>query len=69
MKFVFAGFVIYITERLEASHLQLWKLDKYTPVMGKTFEVKMALTIQVGAHLLDLKVGHIADIGTQGAIV
>jgi hypothetical protein len=27
----------------------------------------MALAIQVGAHLLDLKIGHVADTFAQGA--
>jgi len=69
VQFVSSGFEVYITERLKAAYLQLWKLDKYAAVACEAFEIKMALTVQVRAHLFDLKIRHVTYGPAQCAFV
>lgn len=60
---------IYIAERLEAIDLKIGVLDKYAAIEGEAFKVKMTLAIQIRAHLLDLKISHIAYTPAEGAFV
>ncbi len=60
---------VNIAERLEAPDLQAGEFDKDAPISSKPFKVKMALTIQIRAHLLYLKIGHIADAPAQSTFM
>ena len=60
-----------IAERLQTVGFLLRELDKNAPALGKPSKVNIALAVKVGAHPLNLKIGHIiwaavdraADIG------
>jgi len=48
-----------IAERLQTVGFLLRELDKHAPASCKPLKVNIALLVQVGAHPLDLKIGHI----------
>lgn len=60
---------VNIAERLQSAGLQGGEFDKYTAISGETLKVDVALPIQAGAHLLDLKISHITYTPAQSAFV
>ena len=58
-----------IAERLKSAHFQLRKFDEQATISGEAFKVCMALPIQIRAHLLDLKIGHIAYAPAKSAFM
>ncbi len=60
---------VNIAKRLQTTDFQLRKLDKNAPVPGETVEVDIALPIQIRTHLLDLKIGHIAESFAQRTLM
>jgi len=69
MQFTSPCLEVNITKWLQSAYFQLGEFDKYAPISGKVFKVEMALTIQIGAHLLDLKISHIAYPTAQCALM
>ncbi len=69
VKFGPPGLEVNIAERLKPADFKLRKLNKNAPIPREPLKVDMALPIQIGAHLLDLKVGHIADAPAQRALM
>ncbi len=47
---------VNIAERLEPVDFQFRELDKDAPVPCEALEVRMTLTIEIGAHSLNLKI-------------
>ena len=60
MQFTSSCLEVNIAERLQPADFKLWEFDEDAAISGKAFKVDMTLTVQIGTHLLDLKVGHIA---------
>lgn len=67
--FVTAGLKINVTKRLQASCRVFREGDKHSPISRKSLQVQMTLTIEIGAHFLDLEIGHIAQSPAQGAFM
>lgn len=59
MQFCFSGLEVNITKRLELTDFKIREVYEHTSVPGETLEVSVALPVQIRAHLLDLKIGHI----------
>ena len=59
MKLAASGLEVNITERLKSSDFQLRILHKHTSILRKSFEVFVALLVQIRTHLLDLKIRHV----------
>ncbi len=64
-----SGLEVNVAEWLKLVDLQFRDLHKHAPVAGETFEIGIALSIQIGTHLLDLEVGHVAYSTAQSALV
>ena len=62
-------FEVDVAEWLEVADLDVGEGDEDSAVAGETFEVLVALLIEVGAHLFDLEVGHIADAPAERTLV
>ena len=60
---------VNIAERLQSSTFQTGKFNKHTSVSCKALQIGMALTIQICAHFLYLKIGHIAYLSAHGAFM
>jgi hypothetical protein len=69
VQFGLSGLKVDVAEWLKTSDLQSRKFNEHTTVMGESFKVDMTLTIQVGAHLLNLKIGHIVYASAQRAFM
>jgi hypothetical protein len=63
------GLEVNVAERLELADFQFREFDKHAAVAGETFEVGVALAVEVGTHFLDLKIGHVTNSPAQGAFV
>jgi len=63
------GLEIDIAERLKSAGLLLGELNEHAAISRETLEVGMALSIEIGTHLLDLEIGHVADALAQGALM
>ena len=63
------GLEVNVAERLELADFQLREFDKDAAIAGETFEVGVALLVEIGTHLLDLKIGHVTNSPAQGAFV
>ena len=59
VQFIFSGFEIDISERLQPGNRQLREAHEHTPVARKAFEVRVAPVIEIRAHFLDLEIGHV----------
>ena len=64
-----SGLEIHVAERRKVVDFQFRELNKHATVAGETFEIGIALPIQIGTHLLDLEVGHVAHSTAQSALV
>ncbi len=62
-------FEIHIAEWLKPSDLEVGEVNEDAPISGEVLEVHVALLIEVGAHLFDLEVGHVADTPAECALV
>jgi hypothetical protein len=60
---------INITERLKAANGELGEFYEYAAVASEPFKVNVALTIEIGTHLLDLKISHITEAAGKSALV
>ena len=60
---------VNVAERLQPTDFQLWVFDKHTAISRKALKVDMTLPIQIGTHLLDLKIRHIAYPPAQSALM
>ena len=60
---------VNIAERRQTPNFQRREFDEEPPISCKAFEVNVTLTIYILAHLLDLKVRHIAHTASQSAFV
>jgi hypothetical protein len=69
VEFGLSGLEIEVAEGLEAADLEFREFHEDAAITREAFEVEMALLIEVGTHLLDLEIGHIADTLAQGAFV
>ena len=69
MQFIPTCFKIDVAKRLEPADRQIRERDKEAAVFCESFEVVMTLPVQIGAHLLDLKIGHITEAATERALV
>lgn len=69
VQLTFSCLEVDIAERLQSTHFQLREFGKYTAIACETFEVCMALPIQIRAHLFDLKICHIAYASAQCAFM
>lgn len=69
VQFCSSGLEIYIAERLELADFLLGELNKDASVSCEPFEVGMALAIEIGTHLLDLEIGHIANALAQRTLM
>ena len=63
------GLEVDVAERLELADFQFRELYEHAPVSGEALQVGMALLVQIGTHLLDLEIGHIAYSPAQCAFV
>ncbi len=69
VQFGSSGLEVDVAERLKLVDFQFRELHKHAPIAGETFEIRVALSIQTGTHLLDLEVGHVTYSPVQGAFV
>ena len=69
MQFVFSCLKINIAERFKTADGELGEFHEYAVVAGESLKVGMTLTIKIGTHLFDLKIGHIAKALGKGAFV
>jgi len=60
---------IDIAERLKPAYFLLREFNEDAAVSCEALQIGMALPIQIGTHLLDLEIGHIADTLAQGALM
>ena len=60
VQFAASSLEVNIAERLKPADFQFREFYKDTPIPREALKVGMALPIQIGAHLLDLKIGHVA---------
>ena len=59
VQFAATSLEVNITERLESADFQFREFYKDAPILREALKVSMALPIQIGTHLLDLKIGHV----------
>ena len=69
MQFIPACFKIDVAKRFQPTNGQIRKRDKEAAIFCKSFQVVMTLPVQIGAHLLDLKIGHITEAATERTLV
>jgi len=69
MQFVAPCLEIDIAERLKLAYFLLRELNEDAAVSCETLEIGMALTIQIGTHLLDLEIRHVAHTLAQSALM
>ena len=69
VEFAASGLEINVAERLQIIDFQIREFNKHAAISSEPLKVDMALAIQIGTHLLDLKIGHIAYPPAQGAFV
>jgi hypothetical protein len=60
---------VNIAERLQPADFQFGEFYKQAAISRESLEVIVALQIQIGTHLLDLKIGHITYPAAQGAFM
>lgn len=63
------GLKIKVAEWSEPFRAFVVELSENAAVPCKSFKVAMALTVKVGTHLFDLKIGHITKAPCEGALV
>jgi len=69
MQFIPTCFKIDVAERLQPADGQVRKRDKEAAIFRESFQIIMALTVQIGAHLFDLKISHITQAATERTFV
>ena len=69
VQLVAPGLEIHIAERLKLADFQLGELNEHPAVLCESLEVRMALTIQIRTHLLNLEIRHVADALAQRALM
>ena len=69
VQFTFSSFKIDIGERLQPADGLIREFHEYAAIAGEPLKVGMALAVQIRAHLLDLKIGHIAHAPAERAFV
>ena len=69
VQLVSSGLEIDVAERPELADLHLGEVDENATIACEAFEVGMALLVQIRAHLLYLKVGHVTYSPAQGAFM
>lgn len=69
VQFVTTCFKVNIAKRLQPASCVLRKCDKHPPIPREPLQIRMALAVQVGAHLFNLKIGHVVQTPAQGAFV
>ncbi len=69
VQFSLSGLEINIAEGLELTDFQLREFYKHASISRETLKVGMALTIQTGTHLLNLKIRHITYTSAQSAFM
>jgi len=60
---------VNIAKRLQSIDFQPGEFDKHAAVVCEALKVGVTLPIQIGTHLLDLKIGHITYPSAQSAFV
>ena len=58
-----------IAEWLQPLDLVFRELHEHTAIASEPLQVRVALPIQIGAHLLHLKIGHVAHTPAQRALM
>jgi hypothetical protein len=69
MQFSASGLEINIRKRQKAVSLRLREFCKYAAIVCEPLKVGVTLLIKISAHLLDLKIGHIAQVAADCAFV
>jgi len=69
VQFISPRFKVNIAKGLKATGFQIGELDENTTISGETLKVGMALPIQTGAHLFNLKICHITETSAQSAFM
>ena len=69
VQFVLSGLEVDVAERFEAGDGGFGKGYKYASIACEALQVDVALAVKVRAHLLDLKIGHVAKASAYSALV
>ena len=69
VQFIPSCLKVNVAERLQTLSFLLRVFDKYAATSRETLKVDVALTIQIRAHPLDLKIGHIIQPAAQSTFV
>ncbi len=69
VQFSLSGLEINIAEGLELTDFQLREFYKHASISREALKIGMALPIQTGTHLLNLKIGHITYTSAQSAFM
>jgi hypothetical protein len=69
MELAFAGFKIYVTERLKSADGLIRKFHEHAAIACEPFKVGMALPVEIRTHLFDLEISHVAHAPAEGALV
>jgi hypothetical protein len=69
VQFAASSLEVNIAERLESADFQFREFYKHAPISREALKVGMALPIQTGTHLLDLKIGHVTYPSAQRALM
>ena len=69
VQFSSSGFEVNVAERLKLIGFQLREFYKHAPISREALKISMALPVQIGTHLLDLEVSHIAYPFAQSAFM
>jgi hypothetical protein len=69
VQFAASGLEINVAERLQIIDFQVREFNEHAAISRKPLKVDMALAIQIGTHLLDLKIGHVAYSPAQSAFM
>jgi hypothetical protein len=60
---------VHIAERLQPVHFEFRELHEDAAIAGEPLQIGVALPIEIGAHLFDLEIGHVADPATERTLV
>ncbi len=69
VELTFAGFKVYIAERLKSADGLVGEFHKHAAIARESFKVGMTLPIEIRTHLFDLEIGHVAHASAERALV
>lgn len=69
VELISSGLEVDVAERLQTADGQIRKTDEDAAIACETLKIDVALAVEVGAHLFDLEIGHVAHSAAERAFV